>query len=722
MPSERPRASPSLFSALWYRVAALAPRWRVHVRVDRQPARGETWHVLSQGASGRSLRIDAAAWAIVGRCDGSTPLQIIWQARLDEDAEHAPTQDEVIALVSQLVADGFLECASWPDIEAVVEHDAALERRRRMQRLSPLALRIGLGDPSRWLRPLDALARLAFSPAGALAWLLLVAWGAGHAIAQADELLRHAARWAGTPRYWLLAWLCYAPVKLLHEAAHALAVRRFGGAVREAGIGLLMGFPAPYVDASEAERFPSHAHRALVSGAGILAELALAALAVVLWQASEPGWVRDLAFTVAIIGSTSTLLFNANPLVRMDGYYLMCDALQLPNLAARSGASRRAQLLARVLGLDEREAPRSAPGERRWLIAYAPAAWLYRAGVCAWLVVWAGSLHRLAGLALAAASVGWLFVLPALHALREARATPATWHGHRRAGRRAALAVAVLAALAAVPVPDRSVSAGIVWVPDEARVRAHIDGFVAGIDLAHASPVQPDDPLMRLDDPALRSERERLLGRKPGLDTQLFSSLRVDPARSRQVEEALLSLDSEVRRIDERLAQLSVTAPSAGRIGWARPDDLPGRFVKQGETLGYVLGDRPPVIRVALAQDEAARLAQGAHAVEVRLAEAPGDALPATLLRDAPAPASKLPSSALADRFGGPIVVDPSDADALKPAQPTFLIDVALADPQAAGIGARAWVRFDHGAAPLALQALRWMRQTVRTRFSSDEI
>ena len=122
-----------------------------------------------------------------------------------------------------------------------------------------------------------------------------------------------------------------------------MPVRRFGGAVHEMGISLVFLTPAPYVDATAANGFASARQRAVVSAAGIMVELALAALAMGAWLLLGPGLLHDAALAVLLICSVSTLLFNANPLLRLDGYHLLCDALQLPNLALRSQAWWSAQ-------------------------------------------------------------------------------------------------------------------------------------------------------------------------------------------------------------------------------------------------------------------------------------------------------------------------------------------------------------------------------------------
>ena len=127
-------------------------------------------------------------------------------------------------------------------------------------------------------------------------------------------------------------------MKALHECGHGFATKVLGGEVHEAGIILLALMPVPYVDASAASAFRSKGQRVLVGAGGMLVELFLASLALFVWLLVEPGPVRAVAWNVMLIGGVSTLVFNANPLLRFDGYYILADAIDIPNLGSRANA------------------------------------------------------------------------------------------------------------------------------------------------------------------------------------------------------------------------------------------------------------------------------------------------------------------------------------------------------------------------------------------------
>ena len=127
-------------------------------------------------------------------------------------------------------------------------------------------------------------------------------------------------------------------IKALHELGHATAKRAGGGEVHDMGVMLLVLMPVPYVDASSANVLRSRWQRALIGAAGMLVELFVAALAFYVWLLVEPGLLRAVCFNVMLVAGVSTLIFNGNPLLRYDAYYILADLIELPNLASAVGA------------------------------------------------------------------------------------------------------------------------------------------------------------------------------------------------------------------------------------------------------------------------------------------------------------------------------------------------------------------------------------------------
>ncbi|GAC1534371.1 MAG: hypothetical protein NVS2B4_14700 [Ramlibacter sp.] len=699
-----------LVSTAWHRVAGLRPSLVPGLRVVRQQVRDQVWHVLVEPASGRQLRLNPPAYAMVGRFDGQAAVDQLWHHQLRGHGESAPTQDEVLRLLAQLFRCGMVRFDAAPHLSLLFARRDQDARQRQRGMLNPLMVRVPMGSPERLLDRLAPLGRLLFRRSVFLLWLLAVLLALLVAGSNFGQLQADANRVFATPSSYLVAWLCYPVLKLVHELGHGLAVRRHGGQVHEWGLSLMFLTPAPYVDASAANAFPQPRQRLVVSAAGILVELALACLALWVWLLVAPGLVRDIAMVVLLTCSISTVLFNANPLMRFDGYYALSDALQLPNLAMRSNAwwtrTWREWIGAPAAG----PAPLLAAGELKWLAAYAPAAAACRVALLLALVAWVGSHSWLLGWAAALAAVaalGWQAWRWALGDLTGG--DPLV----RRRSLRAAGIVggAALLLLFVLPASQQVVARAILWPLDQAQLRAGAGGFVERLELPQGALAAAGQSLVVLHDPVLVASHERLASERIGLLAQQYKALLSEPVKAAGVGEDLDRNAAELTRAQEQLDQLELHARLPGEVVWARPEDLPGSYVKRGAMLGQIMTGGPAHVRIALREDDFLHTRGRFRAVEVRLADTPGDVYDGLLSEAAPGATMELPARALGDRYGGPIPLDPADPNGVRTRVPVFVLDAEVPALHATTIGGRAWVKLVLPARPLGLQ---WIAQLHR--------
>lgn len=746
-----------LASAHWHRLADARPSLAGHVRVVRQWVRGQRWHVLQDSRNGRSCRLNAAAYEVAARLDGRLSLQALWtqlEARADSlpGQPEPPTQDEVLDIVRQLHGQRMLSFDQPPDFGALnlpgapaaqaaatPEEPASPDAATALQapRNHILAWRLPLLDPQAWLMRAEPLARAVFSRTGLLLWSLLMMGLLGGLLLHAASLQAHAHAWLATPRYLLLASLCYPAMKAIHEAAHALAVKRWGGEVREAGITLMMLMPVPYVDASAAHGFVHAWQRAMVSAAGIMAELSLAAIGLWCWRWTDAGLAHDIGFVLWFVGGVSTVLFNANPLQRLDGYHLLVDAGQLPNLAPRSKQWWQEAMAAWLQGPGAPEGHAGArkllpaQGEHIWLMAYAPLAWLYQVVLWSGITLWLGSLHSWLGWALGAFTVWQSLCLPMWRWMKMAwRAllwSPPAGAGPRQAAPRwRALSLLCLPALLCLPWPDRTLVQGVVWAPDEALVRPQADGFVEAVHRPDGARVQAGDLLVTLRNPRLVAQRQRVGAQLEQAEQGAFANIGRDLGKAGQAGEQITRWQAELAHIDAQLAALQIRARHAGRLVLPQAADLNGRYLHRGDLLGHVLDGTPPLVRVVVPEDELSTLRAQTQAVSV-LHRTAGmrQASPASLLRDTIAATRQLPSAALSSDMGGDTQTEAQDEHHLRTLRPVVTMDVRMLRPSPTGLdterlGERAWVRFDRGWSPLPWQAWRWAQGRALSDFNAQ--
>ncbi len=694
--------------------------------------------LLCDATSGRSVRLNATAYALAGRLDGQRSVQQLWDWQLAQPGDPA-TQDEIIDLLAQLREAALLQFDRAADFDVLLPHLERVVAPRGRGTL--LAWRVPLADPSALLDRLQGLSRVLFSRPAFAAWALAMALLLALLLQHAPTLWAFGQQWLATPRFALLAAVLYVPIKLMHELSHGLAVRRWGGQVHEAGVTLMLGLPVPFVDASAATAFVQRRQRVVVGAAGIMAELALAAVALPLWLWLNDGLWRDAAFVTLTIAGVSTLLFNANPLQRLDGYYIATDLLELPNLAARSRAWWLDTLQCRLLRLPGLEPMAVARGERRWLALYAPLSWLYGLFIAALAVAWLGQLSLAVGL-LAGALLAWQMGLrPASRFVAQLRRAALAREGTAR--RWSVLTLGAVGALVLgllLPLPQRLLVQGVVWPADQAQLRAEEEGFIVALLAGDGQAVAAGALVLQLANPVLSANLERQRARVDALETSLVHALPGDGVTAGNARAEWAAAQAELDRLQERVALLDVRAHAAGHVALPQAADLPGQFVRRGRLLGQVVGGDGGSVRLVLPEAEANQLVRvlgERGGASVRLASAPATLRRGTLVRDAVGATLQLPSAALSARHGGEIPTDPRDRDDLKPLHPVVVLDVLLElrqqeEPSAAlqtprepanerpqqRVGERAWVRFDAGFSPLALQLAASLQRRVMQRFN----
>jgi putative peptide zinc metalloprotease protein len=712
--------SDALFSPSWYRVAALKPRIRAHAVIHRHAYRDKVWFVLQDHASGRSHRFSPAAHHFIGLMDGDRTVQQIWEATSAHLGDAAPTQEEVIRLLGQLHSADALLCDVPPDSMEVFRRHQRHERMQWRQRLwTPLALRFPLIDPDRFLERTLPFVRPLFGWFGLLLWLAVVGTGVVLAASHWTDLTENVMDRVLAPQNLLLLWLVYPVVKALHELGHAYATKRWGGEVHEIGIMLLVLTPVPYVDASAAWGFRDKRKRMVVGAAGIAVELFLGALALFTWLSVEPGAVRAVAYNVMLISGISTLLFNGNPLLRFDGYYVLADAIEIPNLGTRSNKYLGYLFQRYLCSVKDADNPAESAGERAWMIFYGIAAFIYRIFILFVIILFIAGKFFLIGVLLAIWAIATQVIVPIGKNISFLTTSPVL---RRQRGRVLGISVLVvllvLGLVFVAPAPSWTRAQGVIWVPEEAQVRAGTEGFVERLLVPVDSSVVRGQPLIEAQDPFLLTRVAVLKAQLRELSAQYDALVLDDRVQAAMVREEMSSVAANLERSREREAELIIRSPTNGRFVAPNAADLPGRFVTKGQLVAYVVEPKELTARVAVGQDDIAQVRQHTRSVEVMLAGWGASPVSAQIRREVPGASRQLPTAALGSAGGGPFAVDPRDNQGVTALGRIFQLELALpAEVRSSYLGARVFVRFDHGLEPVGFQIYRAVRQLLLRQF-----
>lgn len=710
-----------LISRHWYRVASLKPRLHDQVEIHRHDYRDQIWYLLENTTTGRSHRFNPAAYQFIGMMNGERSVQDIYEQIIDKYQEHAPGQEEIIDLMSKLYESDLLKSGAQTDPDEMFERQSKQRSNKLKQRFAnPVALRFALWDPEDFLNRHFHKVKWIFSKRVGVIWLLLMIYTAVEAVQHWPQINHHFGINALSPYNLLLIFLLYPPIKFMHELGHAFSAKLEGGEVHEMGINFLLFMPVPYVNVSAATHFRSRYKRILVSAAGIIVESFLAALGLLLFLAAQPGLVQNIGFNIFLIGGVSSLFFNGNPLLKYDGYYILADTIGIPNLFQRSANYWQYLFRRYLFGMRDAVSPVSAPGEASWFVVYSLLSLGYRLGILWFIISIVTEKFFYLGVVLAIWLISLQILRPLYKAICYLLTSPALQtKRHRALTASSLITLTLVAVIGFLPIPSYTLSEGVVWQPDEVRLRTAHEGFVEAIMVENNQSVTVGTPLLALHDPFLQSEVRIAQARVRELEARYRASRANNHFQAGIVKEELRVAESELRFIREKSSAMSVDAFKNGELVLLEADDLPGRFLRKGDLLGYILDDEQPTVRMVVTQDHIGQLRQQVTDIKIRFASESGRDFSAEILRQAPEATNRLPSAALATTGGGQLIATTDSENQLKSQEKVFLVDL-MPDFQGHQIplGTRAYVRVSHGSEALASQWYRRLRQVFLRQFN----
>ncbi|MDN5787833.1 HlyD family efflux transporter periplasmic adaptor subunit, partial [Pseudorhodobacter sp.] len=586
--------------------------------------------------------------------------------------------------------------------------------------LNPVSMTVPLIDPNRFLSWLSRWT------AALPSWLW---WGGGLALILA-ALSILPTHWAALTARGLEGFLdlenilligcIYPVVKTFHELGHGLATRARGGEVHEMGLMFIAFFPIPYVEASASLSFRSKWDRAAVAGAGVMVEMCIAAAAFLLWIGAEPGMFRVVLFNTMLISGFSTLAVNGNPLLKFDGYHVLCDLIEIPNLAQRGNQWWAGVLRVHLLGTRERRRARmpTVAWERLWFIVYPPAAFIYRILISLKIALFVATTYRLIGGMLAIWSLSQSLVWPAFKTAKAALTDGRIRQAGGRAWQGAGLAVvALMVFFLAVPLPHRAVVQGVTWLPEEAFLRAPQAGRIVEFTAEHGAIVHTGTALAVIDAPELSAKRAVARARLAQTRAQYDQAQVKDRAKAVQLRATMRDLQRQVTEAERQVAELQLSASIDGRLDLPRRVTPVGQYRDRGEVIGYVLPDAAPVVRVAVPQGLVELVRGETAAVEVRFADEVGKIYAAHILRVVPSGKDHLPSEVLALDGGGMFATAPAADGGQRSITRIFVLDLVLDQQTRPVWGLRVFVRLSFAPKPLAVRLARTVREVFINAF-----
>lgn len=558
------------------------------------------------------FRIDWPTFEVLQRWGMDDPQAIA--AAVSEATTLAMSAEDVVAVVEFLV------------MHQLVQPEGADASRKMADRLaqmqgSPLKwllhhylfFRVPLLRPDAWLTRWLPVANLFFSRV--FAWLTVGALLLG--------LTQVVRRWESfsaslVDTFNLDGLLAYGValflVKLLHELGHAFTAKRFGCRVPAMGVAFLVMWPVAYTDTNETWRLTDRMQRLKVASAGILTELVIAAWATLAWAVFPEGGIKSAAFVLATTSWVATLAINASPFMRFDGYFILMDALDMPNLHGRSFAMARWKLREWLFGLGDAPPEHFKPLQAKALIAFAWGTWLYR------LVLFIGIavlvyfyFFKVLGVFLFLVEIVWFIWFPIRSELKVWKARWADIR-HQPRSRKSAWVLVLVLLLTVVPWPGRISASALLRPAEQWPVFAPSGARIEALPFKEGDTVAEGDLVMAMHVPDLVVKRAALQARLEQQRWQAASSGLDEESRKRLLvnQESLFTVQAELAGVDAEALQFAPRAPYAGTLKDVNPDLRVGQWVSRKEKLGTLIkANTPWLVETWLDEDAVQRVRVG---------------------------------------------------------------------------------------------------------------
>ncbi|MEO1525358.1 MAG: efflux RND transporter periplasmic adaptor subunit [Planctomycetota bacterium] len=616
---------------------------------------GEAFYRIESRDRRRFYRVGYREYVLLSMLDGSTNIAGACGLAASKLGTDALTSDEAESVVVWLLQEGL---ATVDGAASRSSSQTANTEKSLWKRINPFWIQVPLAKSSPNLRRLLNC----FAPLfGRLPTLIglgavvcgMIAYGANAtAVHQSSGNLFTADGWI----YFFVTWVL---LKIVHELGHAAACRRLGGEVSEIGIVFMLFAPLAYVDVTSCWRMPKAFSRIMVSLAGMYVELVIASLAMLAWLWCDSVASRFWLANIVVTAGVSTLLFNANPLMRFDGYYVLSDATQIPNLYGE--ASAELKRIGKWLFYGESPSSgHSHRGRSLFLATYGVAALIWRLMICMALCAAASFMFSGAGILLVAFAVVAWFGQP-LKQLFEMTREDFQIDRPRflRSTVVATFTSAILLCLLFLPFGTSVVLPGVVHDPPGAEIRSAADGFIAEVHVDAGTAVVRGQPIVTLRNESLRAElRDMELKREAARVKVRVATDSHDASATQVSREELRAIERQISELRPKVDGLVVTAPHGGVVSGKQLAFSIGRFVREGEELLRIsnAGNREVI---AAAHQDQIETVRGSRHQPIQISDVRLRRFETRLKAVQPRASRKLPDPALSALHGGPLQVQP---------------------------------------------------------------
>ena len=552
--------------------------------VKRIEFQGVSHYVIKDPVGLTYHRLRADQYQVLRMLDGIRNLESIRDDLIRAFPAICPTLTDTQMLVADLHQKGLAYSVRPGQASARIEQKRKKQRQKLFSTLQNiLSLRLPGWDPDQTLGAMVPWTRWMYHPVTAAiaavfvlcSWLLLAIQ-----FRQFQAGLPAFHQFFGWPNLIFL-WMTLACSKVIHEFGHGLSCKMFGSECHEMGVMLLVGSPCLYCDVSDSWMLKNKWPRILIGAAGMLIEVVLSAFAIFFWWMTSPGLFHYLCLNLFFVTTITTVIFNANPLMRLDGYYMMSDFLEIPNLRQKADKLLREWLSHACLGIEPRHDPFMPQSNIGWFIIYAIASKLYSWFVLFGILMFLYTVLKPYGLQ----SIGQSFavfsvvgiisgmVMNTYQVLAAPREQPIKkW----RVAMTVIILGAVIAWLGQYQIPFIQWAPYVIEPRDVRHVYVKVPGELVQLNVKPGDAVEEGQVLAVLADPHLDDKKRELTLQQQVREISLKNSRQLgDRAGIMLADESLRSIKEQLTELEERMSNLTIRAPISGKVVEPQRERMP---------------------------------------------------------------------------------------------------------------------------------------------------
>ncbi len=548
---------------------------RNDLRFERIEYKGIGYWVVKDPVGLKYYRLRPEQYNVLRNLDGERHIEQLRDLLLKE----MPTVQLQLTDIQQLVTDlhkkGLVYSnRSGQGATLIKKHREERKKKLFATARNMLYLRLPGWDPERSLQFLYPFVSWIFQPwAVVLTWTFVIAsWILlGIQFNTFRSQLPEFQQFFGWPNL-IYMWGTLAVAKILHEFGHGLSCKHFGGECHEMGLMFLVFSPTLYCDVSDSWMLKSKWKRIIIGGAGMYVEVILSAIAVFAWWYTESGLIHNLCLNIFFVTTATTVIFNANPLMRFDGYYMMSDLLEIPNLRPKSDRLLRESFAWYCLGIESKPDPFMPETGKFWFVIYAISAALYR-----WFVIFGIAFFLYAalkpwglqsiGITLAVVSISTIIFNLLFNVYKTISAPRIDPMSKPKMAISAVVFAGLVWGILAIPIPWHLEAAFVIEPHDVRHVYVTTPGELEDLQVATGQDVQSGQMLAQLTNYEMEDQRRQRVTERDAQEIKIKVYDSLDDSGQRELaREQWNSINQHVSELDKQLENLKIKAPIAGTV------------------------------------------------------------------------------------------------------------------------------------------------------------